>query len=200
MILPYVTSPLPTPTMSRTPTPPRLASLAALLTARPLFRRSPTASVPRKNPTSLPPSGTYYVGLVQPVLHYTMGGLAVDSDGHVLDGSGQIIGGLLAAGEVMGGVHGENRLGGSSLLDCVVFGLRAAESTVKLRGVEKWDGSKGLDGSAAAAEGEAAEKEAPVGDRKRVTIHGKVYDVTDFIKVHPGGAIAVEDGEDLTER
>lgn len=70
---------------------------------------SPTAEVSRRNPTELPKTGTYYVGLVQPVLHYTMGGLAVNSDGHVLDKEGSVIPGLLAAGEVMGGVHGENR-------------------------------------------------------------------------------------------
>jgi succinate dehydrogenase/fumarate reductase flavoprotein subunit len=57
-----------------------------------------------------------------PVLHYTMGGLEIDPESRVLDGSGKPIAGLFAAGEVAGGVHGANRLGGSSLLGCVVFG------------------------------------------------------------------------------
>ena len=57
-----------------------------------------------------------------PVLHYTMGGLEIDPESRVLDKSGKPIPGLFAAGEVAGGVHGANRLGGSSLLGCVVFG------------------------------------------------------------------------------
>jgi len=57
-----------------------------------------------------------------PVLHYTMGGLEIDSEARVIDKSGKPIPGLFAAGEVAGGVHGANRLGGSSLLGCVVFG------------------------------------------------------------------------------
>jgi len=64
-------------------------SKAAVLKAVKKTFESPTANVPRKNPTELPSEGTYYVGLVQPVLHYTMGGLAVDSDGHVLDDGGE---------------------------------------------------------------------------------------------------------------
>ena len=63
-----------------------------------------------------------YVGRIVPVLHYTMGGLRMDGDGRVLRADGSPIAGLSAAGEVTGGVHGNNRLGGNSLLDCVVFG------------------------------------------------------------------------------
>merc|ERR1712178_391494 len=52
-----------------------------------------------------------------------MGGLEIDADSVVLSKStGKNIQGLYAAGEVAGGVHGNNRLGGNSLLDCVVFG------------------------------------------------------------------------------
>merc|ERR1712178_120814 len=46
----------------------------------------------------------------------------IDADGAVLQNSGRPIKGLYCAGEVAGGVHGNNRLGGNSLLDCVVFG------------------------------------------------------------------------------
>jgi succinate dehydrogenase/fumarate reductase flavoprotein subunit len=63
-----------------------------------------------------------------PVLHYTMGGLEIDPESRVLDGSGKPIAGLFAAGEVAGGVHGANRLGGSSLLGCVVFGRVSGDS------------------------------------------------------------------------
>jgi succinate dehydrogenase/fumarate reductase flavoprotein subunit len=63
-----------------------------------------------------------------PVLHYTMGGLEVDPESRVLNNQGKSIPGLFAAGEVAGGVHGANRLGGSSLLGCVVFGRVAGDS------------------------------------------------------------------------
>lgn len=63
-----------------------------------------------------------------PVLHYTMGGLEIDTESRVLNGAGKPIPGLFAAGEVAGGVHGANRLGGSSLLGCVVFGRVSGDS------------------------------------------------------------------------
>lgn len=63
-----------------------------------------------------------------PVLHYTMGGLEIDAESRVIDNSGKPIQGLFAAGEVAGGVHGANRLGGSSLLGCVVFGRVSGDS------------------------------------------------------------------------
>merc|ERR1712232_1317026 len=63
----------------------------------------------------------FYVAIITPVIHYCMGGLEIDADGAVLGKSG-VIKGLYCAGEVAGGVHGNNRLGGNSLLDCVVFG------------------------------------------------------------------------------
>merc|ERR1712072_755351 len=59
---------------------------------------------------------------ITPVIHYCMGGLEIDANSLVLDKKGKPINGLYAAGEVAGGVHGNNRLGGNSLLDCVVFG------------------------------------------------------------------------------
>ena len=59
-----------------------------------------------------------------------MGGLEISPSSEVI-GSGKAIPGLFAAGEVCGGIHGENRLGGSSLLDCVVFGRVAGASASK---------------------------------------------------------------------
>merc|ERR1712039_927749 len=64
----------------------------------------------------------FYVAIITPVIHYCMGGLEIDCDSAVLGPSGRAIKGLYAAGEVAGGIHGNNRLGGNSLLDCVVFG------------------------------------------------------------------------------
>jgi len=64
----------------------------------------------------------FYVAIITPVIHYCMGGLECDVNGLCLDQKGKPIHGLYAAGEVAGGIHGNNRLGGNSLLDCVVFG------------------------------------------------------------------------------
>jgi len=72
----------------------------------------------------------FNVAIVTPVVHYCMGGLEVQADASVVGKNGNIVG-LYAAGEVMGGVHGVNRLGGSSLLDCVVFGRVAGENAAQ---------------------------------------------------------------------
>jgi len=71
----------------------------------------------------------FNVAIITPVIHYTMGGLKVDEHARVLGAKGAIKG-LYAAGEVMGGVHGKNRLGGNSLLDCVVYGRVAGRTSV----------------------------------------------------------------------
>merc|ERR1712070_510582 len=63
----------------------------------------------------------FYVAIITPIIHYCMGGLEIDVEGAVMGKNGTIKG-LYCAGEVAGGVHGNNRLGGNSLLDCVVFG------------------------------------------------------------------------------
>ena len=66
------------------------------------------------------------VGRVTPIIHFTMGGVAINEQAEVLAsdlGSQQKpVQGLWAAGEITGGIHGDNRLGGSSLLECVVVG------------------------------------------------------------------------------
>merc|ERR1719183_2685307 len=67
-------------------------------------------------------SEEFYVAIITPVIHYCMGGLEVDKDSACIAQNGKAMPGLYAAGEVAGGVHGNNRLGGNSLLDCVVFG------------------------------------------------------------------------------
>ena len=72
----------------------------------------------------------YYVATIAPVIHYGMGGLEIDEDSAVLGSWSEAIRGLYAAGEVAGGVHGSNRLGGNSLLGCVVFGRVAVRSTL----------------------------------------------------------------------
>lgn len=77
------------------------------------------------------PDTIIYVGRVTPATHFTMGGVLINERSEVLDTEGIPINGLWAAGEVTGGIHGENRLGGSSLLECVVFGRIAGDQVAK---------------------------------------------------------------------
>merc|ERR1711939_645554 len=81
-------------------------------------------------PGSQVASQEFYVAIITPVIHYCMGGLEVTADAEVVSKSG-VIPGLYAAGEIAGGVHGNNRLGGNSLLDCVVFGRVAGKAACK---------------------------------------------------------------------
>ena len=70
----------------------------------------------------------YYAIEVGPGVHHTMGGLKINSNAEVLDAKGAAIAGLYAAGEITGGVHGGNRLGGNAVADIVVFGRIAGTS------------------------------------------------------------------------
>jgi len=163
----------------------------------------------------------FHVAMMTPVLHYTMGGLEIDPESRVLDTTGKPISGLFAAGEVAGGVHGANRLGGSSLLGCVVFGrvsgdsaaaylLQAASAAVQKAGgrLSALAGQLGS-GSAAAAQaptpapaapaekavsGEFSLDEVAKHDKKDdvwVVVNGQVLDVTKFLPDHPGGEKAI---------
>lgn len=67
----------------------------------------------------------------QACLHHTMGGVKIDTECRVLDANGNAIPGLVAAGEVTGGIHGANRLGGNAVVDTVVFGKLAGETIAK---------------------------------------------------------------------
>lgn len=68
------------------------------------------------------------IRIMAPSTHHTMGGLRVDVKRHVLDKNGQIIKGLYAAGEVTGGFHGGNRLGGNAIVEIFVSGRTAANA------------------------------------------------------------------------
>jgi urocanate reductase len=70
----------------------------------------------------------FRVRIMAPSAHHTMGGLSVDTERHVLDASGNIIEGLYAAGEVTGGIHGGNRLGGNAIVEIFVSGRTAANA------------------------------------------------------------------------
>lgn len=68
------------------------------------------------------------IRLLAPSTHHTMGGLVVDLGRHVLSKTGRIIPGLFAAGEVTGGIHGGNRLGGNAITEIFVSGRTAAQT------------------------------------------------------------------------
>ncbi|MBQ7865153.1 MAG: flavocytochrome c, partial [Clostridia bacterium] len=73
-------------------------------------------------------NGPFYAGARVPTVHHTMGGVRIDTLCRVYNESGEIIENLYAAGEVTGGIHGTNRLGGNALTDTIVFGRIAGES------------------------------------------------------------------------
>ena len=70
----------------------------------------------------------FYAARVKPAIHHTMGGLRVNTGTQVLKADGSPIPGLYAAGEVTGGLHGANRLGGNGVADIVVNGKLAGEA------------------------------------------------------------------------
>ena len=77
---------------------------------------------------STPP---FYAIEVMPAVHYTIGGLKINEDAQVINTKGEVVPGLFASGEVTGGVHGGNRLGGNAVADTVVFGKIAADSALR---------------------------------------------------------------------
>ena len=66
--------------------------------------------------------GPWYAYPRAPAAHHTMGGVKIDTNTHVIGEDGSLIPGLYAAGEVTGGIHGGNRLGGNAIVDFTVFG------------------------------------------------------------------------------
>merc|ERR1719473_2175049 len=186
-------------------------------------------------------SEPFYVAIITPVIHYCMGGLETDVNSSVLGASGKPIPGLYAAGEVAGGVHGNNRLGGNSLLDCVVFGRVSGKHCAQymlgadakptnlkdLSGEVKAsknaggsyednmnDAKAGGGGAAAAASGGAKPaggggggitlEEVAKHNSKAdcwVVVNDQVLNVTNFLKDHPGGELAILTfaGKDATE-
>ena len=72
----------------------------------------------------------FYATPRKPAVHHTMGGLKIDTETHVINKQGQVIQDLYAAGEVAGGLHAGNRLGGNFLTDIFTFGRIAAETAI----------------------------------------------------------------------
>ncbi len=69
----------------------------------------------------------FYIQVVAPSVHHTMGGVVINEKSQVLDADNNIIKGLYAAGEIVGGTHGTNRLGGNAITEILVFGKRAGD-------------------------------------------------------------------------
>jgi len=149
----------------------------------------------------------FYVGKVTPVIHYTMGGIKVTDKAAVVDTAGNVINGFFAAGEASGGLHGNNRLGGNSLLECVVFGrLAGRQIPIKFSEVV-------IDPKPEEAKTEEKKQRTPIKvtaemlakhnkrDDVWVRIYGNVYDLTDYVEMHPGGEAAILDfaGQDATK-
>lgn len=81
--------------------------------------------------TAVLETSPFYAVRVTPAIHHTMGGLSVDTDTRVLKADGTPIPGLYAAGEVTGGLHGANRLGGNGVADIVVNGRLAGQAAAR---------------------------------------------------------------------
>jgi len=156
---------------------------------------------------------TFYVGTVTPVLHYCMGGIKINPECSVIREDGSVIEGLHAAGEVTGGVHGVNRLGGNSLLECTVFGTVVGQKVpIKEPGTYRISIGDDDISSEPEASGDHASNELPniqLGELAKhnteedlwVAIHGIVYDFTEFAHEHPAGFESIFDlaGTDGTE-
>lgn len=67
-------------------------------------------------------TGPFYAVEISPAVHHTMGGVTINTSAQVMNNSGEAVTGLFAAGEVTGGVHGANRIGGNAVTDITVFG------------------------------------------------------------------------------
>ncbi|KAF9318520.1 hypothetical protein BG003_011064 [Podila horticola] len=109
----------------------------------------------------------FHVAQMAPVLHYTMGGVDINDRASIKDTTDTPIPGLFAAGEMCGGVHGANRLGGSSLLGCVVFGRTAGDSVCEY---QKSNPVVGSGAAAAAAAATAHTVSVPGGFTTSVTV------------------------------
>ena len=96
----------------------------------------------------------YYAIKVQPGIHHTMGGIKIDSAAQVIDTEGNVIAGLFAAGEVTGGVHGNNRLGGNAVADFTIFGRIAGQSAADYASGEPAEEAAAEEAPAAESAGE----------------------------------------------
>lgn len=85
----------------------------------------------RKLFTILQEDDPWYAIPRTPSVHHTMGGVTINTDTQVLKEDGSVINNLYAAGEVVGGIHGGNRVGGNAIVDCLVFGRIAGRNAAE---------------------------------------------------------------------
>jgi fumarate reductase flavoprotein subunit len=76
--------------------------------------------------------GPFFAIRIAPGVHHTMGGVTINPDTAVLDAQKQVITGAWAAGEVVGGIHGANRIGGNAVADIIIFGILAGKNAAAL--------------------------------------------------------------------
>ena len=154
--------------------------------------------------------GVFYAGLVTPVLHYCMGGLRIDTSGRVLNEQGLPVGGLYAVGETTGGVHGDNRLGGNSLLECAVFGRVVGKNVyIQEKRYQRKPAKSNIKGLPILSSKTSAKRKITAAvlaehasdDSCWVAIRDRVYDLTAFALQHAGGRdpIRLYCGKDATE-
>eukprot|EP01038_Epipyxis_sp_PR26KG_P005145 gene5145-7165_t len=148
-------------------------------------------------PFNMSDESMWLIGRVTPVVHYTMGGILVDENSRVLrNNSHSIISGLFAIGEVSGGVHGQNRLGGNSLLECAVFGRRVGSFVNSSNMV---DYSSQVFQARPVQLDHSTKKDFKIMSMKEISSHNSkddcwtvlfsgVYDLTGYDEQHPGGA------------
>ena len=113
--------------------------------------------------------GPWYACRKVPTVHHTMGGIRVNLSSQAVDADGNPVAGLYAAGEVTGGTHGENRLGGNAIADCVTFGRNAGVQAAINAGYAEpapaEDGSSPV-GSVSIADAQAAAEACPNADEQ----------------------------------
>ncbi len=78
--------------------------------------------------------GPFYAVEISPAVHHTMGGVTINTSTQVMNESGEPVVGLYAAGEVTGGIHGGNRIGGNAVADITVFGRIAGDNAAAFVG------------------------------------------------------------------
>lgn len=76
--------------------------------------------------------GPFFAIRIAPGVHHTMGGVTINTDTAVLDAQKEVITGAWAAGEVVGGIHGANRIGGNAVADIIIFGILAGKNAAAL--------------------------------------------------------------------
>jgi len=152
--------------------------------------------------TPIDTQGGFLAGVVVPAIHYTMGGLKIAPNASVVTKDGHVLEWLVAGGEVSGGMHGKNRLGGNALTECVVFGRVIGKRVVKAMTGANTFTPKAADRGASPSGGEAkasALRKISMEELQQhakhddcwVALHGKVYDLTDFVDEHPAGPEAI---------